>query len=193
MTMPLVIAAACGVLVGFLRAALQQRRLAIPKIRRLWLVGLSLLLALAVSRIGLPDPIASAAVLLSQGLSLAFAWLNHRQPGMWLLGLGLAFNLLVIGLNGGFMPISPETVQTLGFLPENWAVGQRLGMSKDLVLPVSDTHLWVFSDWLIPPIWFPWQGAFSIGDGIMGVGLFWVLWSAAGPTQKQTIKHRGKP
>jgi len=181
MTMPLVAAAVCGVTAGFLRAAMRQRRLTIQEFRWRWLIGLSVLLLIAVTCIRLPDPIVSAALLLSQGAPLVFACLNRRQPGLWLVGLGLALNLLVISLNGGLMPISPETIQALGLPPESWAVEQRLGMSKDVVRSISDTRLWLLSDWLVSPAWLPSQGAFSIGDVIIGAGLFWVLWSAAGP------------
>lgn len=186
---PLFAAAVCGVLAGFLRATIQRRRLKFPKFRRLWLVVLALLLMLAANRIRLADPVASAALIFSQGLPLIFAWLNRRQPGLWLLGLGLALNLAAISLNGGFMPISPETLLALGLPPESWVIGQRLGMTKDLVLPGAETNLWPLSDWLISPAWFPIRGAFSIGDVLVAAGVFWVLWSAAGHEQASSANN----
>lgn len=111
-------------------------------------------------------------------------WINRRQPGMWLIGAGLAMNLLVITLNGGFMPISPETLQAIGVQSGSWSIGQRLGLSKDLVRPIAETNLWFLSDWLLSPAWFPQKGAFSIGDVCTGVGVFWVLWAAAKLTKK---------
>lgn len=134
---PLFAAAACGILAGFLRATIQGRRLKFPEFRLSWLVVLALLLMLAFNRIRLADPVASAALIFSQGLPLVFAWLNRRQPGLWLLGLGLALNLAAISLNGGFMPISPETLLALGMPPESWVTGQRLGMTKTWCCPAQ--------------------------------------------------------
>ena len=59
------------------------------------------------------EDLAAAILVSSQVLLLVFAWFNRDQPGLWALDLGLALNLLVIVLNGGLMPISPETVARL--------------------------------------------------------------------------------
>jgi hypothetical protein len=79
------------------------------------------------------DDVAAAVLVGSQVLLLVFAWLNREQPGFWLLGLGLACNLLVITLNRGLMPISPEIVTQLksGAATRTWQVGHRLGTGKD--------------------------------------------------------------
>ncbi len=181
--MPLVVAALCGVIASFLRATAHRQRMSMPRIRWVWLLIPTVAATWATNHLSI-TPLAITTLALSQALLLVFAWVNRRQPGMWLLGAGLALNLLVIALNGGFMPISPETLLAIGIQPDHWAVGQRLGLSKDLVRSISDTHFWFLSDWLLSPAWYPQKGAFSIGDMCAGAGVFWVLWAAAGPQKK---------
>jgi hypothetical protein len=110
---------------------------------------------------------------------LAFVWLNRKQPGLWVLGLGLVANLLVIVANGGLMPITPDTVATLypGLSLDNALVGSRLGWSKNIVLPEIATNFSFLSDCITLPTWFPWQYAFSPGDVLIATGVFWLLWT----------------
>ena len=103
-----------GLLAALARNAITGGRLAPPALRLLWLVPLSYLpqwvaFHLPASPQALSDEVAGAALVGSQAFLLVFAAYNLRHPGFWLLGLGLALNLAVISLNGGLMPISPET------------------------------------------------------------------------------------
>jgi len=181
--MPLVVAALCGVIAGFLRATTHRRRISMPRIRWIWLLIPTIAATWATNHFS-TKPLAITALVLSQALPLVFVWVNRRQPGVRLLGAGLALNLLVIVLNGGFMPISPETLLAMDIQPDYWAVGQRLGLSKNFVQLVADTNFWFLSDWLLSPAWYPQKGAFSIGDVCASAGIFWVLWAAAGPEKK---------
>jgi len=54
-------------------------------------------------------------------------------------------DLFVVFLNGGLMPISPETGNRLMSIPApgNWRMGERLGRGKAIVLPHYTTR-WSF-------------------------------------------------
>jgi hypothetical protein len=118
-----------------------------------------------------------ALFLLSHLLLLTFVWQNRQLTAMWVVGLGLFCNLLVILANGGFMPISPETLTRInpGTTLDQWPAHFHYGYSKDVILSRQDTNLWALSDILMlsPP--FPWPTAFSLGDLMIGVGIVLLL------------------
>jgi hypothetical protein len=185
--MILTIAVFAGLLAGLLRAWLSKRRYDVPQIRHIWLVLIAflpqwLVFFLPATRRSIPDQWAIAALLTSQFLLLAFVGLNSYQQrfrnrfGFWLLGFGLILNLTVILLNGGLMPISPESVSHLvpDAVPGSWEIGSRLGTGKDVVLAVDQTRLWWLSDRFLLPL--PGRDvAFSLGDVLIAAGAFFVL------------------
>jgi hypothetical protein len=179
----LLLAVAVGLLAGLARAWYGGCRLASPSLHLVWLVPVAfvpqwLAFHLPATRKLVPDDTAAAILVSSQAFLLVFAWLNRHQPGFWALGLGLALNLLAIGLNGGLMPISPETLSRLvpDALPDAWQIGHRLGSGKDVVLPIAATRLWWLGDRFLLPRWLPYQVAFSLGDAFIAGGAFWFLW-----------------
>jgi hypothetical protein len=133
-------------------------------------------------RAWLPDRVVPVSLVASQAGLLAFAGLNRRQPGFRALGLGLALNLLVITLNGGWMPISPATLARLApdVPPAAWTSGSRLGHTKDVILPPAETRLAVLSDRFVLPAWMPWRVAFSPGDVLLFLGAFGATWAMGG-------------
>jgi hypothetical protein len=136
----------------------------------------------------IPNHIASGILVSSQLVLLAFVWANRTQPGFWALGLGLGLNLLVIVVNGGWMPISPGTLQKLvpEAPPDTWQIGHRFGINKDIILDSVNTRLWWLSDCFLLPEWFPWRVAYSLGDIFIAFGTFWLLWShGSGQCNKQ--------
>ncbi len=116
--MILLTAVIAGLTFGLIRAKIGNRPYRPFPIRWGWMVGVALILqwlafGFPLTRAIYPDEAASISLVLSQFILLVFAWFNRKMPGFWLLTTGLVLNLLVITLNGGFMPISPETVQWL--------------------------------------------------------------------------------
>jgi Family of unknown function (DUF5317) len=190
----LLIAVAAGLLAGLLRAGWGGRQVYLPSVRSAWLLVLAfpaqlLVFFIPATRQLIPANLAPIVLVATNTLLLFFTWVNRDKPGVWLLGLGLLLNLLVIVLNGGLMPISPETVaRVASFTPSGgWPVGSHFGTGKDIILPAASTRLWILSDQLLLPNWFPYQVTFSIGDILIAGGAFQVLW-AIGRNAKQ--EHR---
>jgi hypothetical protein len=190
----LLIALIAGLLAGWLRALWNKRAFQSIRLKYWWLVILAFIPQLVafqwkVTNASFPDTWAPAALVSSQVILLVFVWFNRRDRRVWALGCGLLLNFLVIVLNGGLMPISPETVQTL--IPNapsgSWQIGDRLGTGKDIVLPVLSTRLWFLSDRFLSPAWFNYQVAFSAGDVLIAIGAFWLLWSLGGPLKLKEL------
>jgi hypothetical protein len=186
----LLLAVIAGLLAGQARAWNGGRHLSAPSLRLVWLVPVAFLpqwlaFFLPATRRLISDNLAAATLVSSQMLLLIFAWRNRHQPGFWAMGFGLALNLLVIALNGGLMPISPETVAQLApDAPSGaWQVGGRFGTSKDVILPTTATRMWWLSDRFLLPAWFPYRVAFSLGDVFIAGGAFWSLWVLGGDRQ----------
>jgi hypothetical protein len=166
-----------------------RRPYEVPHLRWAWLVLVAFIpqffaFVLPATRASFPTAWIPAALVGSQALLVAFTLVNIRRPGFWLLGLGLLLNLTVILLNGGMMPISPETIQQLypNAAADSWQIGQRLGVGKDMVQTVSQTQLWFLSDHFTLPNWIPYRVAFSPGDVLISIGAFWLLIAFGGRT-----------
>ncbi len=193
--MILLLAVITGLLAGLVRAWRQKRRLSPLNLRLTWLALLAFLpqwlaFYLPITRRQLAGDWAAIALVSSQVLLLVFAWFNRAQPGFWALSLGLVLNLFVIALNGGLMPISPETVAQLASdaPPQTWQVGSRLGTSKDIVLPIETMRLRWLSDRFVLPAGFPGRAAFSVGDVLIAIGAFWLL-CAMGDSSQEKNRH----
>jgi hypothetical protein len=190
--MILLTAVLLGLLAGLGRARLGGRSFRLTPLNQLWLLilaiflqGLALYFPHTLGR--LSDRLAPSLHVLSQAGLLVFVWLNRREPGFWILGLGVALNLWVIAANGGWMPISPETANHLRHAGAVYAgeTGARFGGGKDILLARADTLFWCLSDRFLLPAWFPWRVAFSLGDVLIASGAFVALWARGGPQGKE--------
>jgi len=191
----LLLAILLGVPMGLLVARWQKRSWAFPPLRIPWLVILAFLpqffaFYLPATRSRIPDSWASAGLLSSQLLLLAFCWFNRHLSGVWILALGLTLNLLVIAANGGLMPISPQTANRLvpQEIVQTVPLGSRFGYGKDVLLMPADTRLVWLSDRFLPPEGFPYQVAFSMGDVVIAVGALWLTAVQGKPLQTLTKK-----
>ena len=89
---------------------------------------------------------------------LAWSLMQLRVlPGIWILSLGLALNILVIAANGVHMPVSPES----GFRP--------IHPGGTYVVADASTRLGWLDDWLGIPGWL--GGAASPGDLLIAFGI----------------------
>jgi hypothetical protein len=187
----LLTAVAAGFTITYLRARLTRRKLRPIQFKAPWLVFLAVLpqvILFQIPAVGqyIPDAMASLILVSSQAVLVGFALVNLTQPGMWVLGAGLAANFAAIVANGGWMPISPETVRhILPALPQDFPlVDRRLGLSKDWIFSSSEMKLPWLSDRLTLPGWITYQVAFSIGDVLIAIGAILMLWSLSSPDQR---------
>ncbi|MHB0924458.1 MAG: DUF5317 domain-containing protein [Bellilinea sp.] len=195
--MILLIGVAAGLLSGLLRATLNKKPYQPYSLRLVWLVLFAVAaqwfaFSFPLPRASLSETAIRLTLVLSQLMLLVFVVGNRKTPGFWLLGLGLVLNLTVIVLNGGLMPVSPETVNWL--MPnsqvDSWQIGERLGYGKDVVLPRGDTILWFLSDQIRTPSWLPVRVAFSLGDIFIALGAFWLFWSIGGRAKSTSLQEK---
>ena len=185
--MVLVVAVLVGLAAGLCRARLEKREYRVYDLKAAGLVLLAfipqfLIFFLPITRARIPNHTASILFILSLVILIVFSLFNIRRTSFWPITAGFLLNALVIMINGGWMPISPALVQEL--LPDasisSWRIGERLGFSKDVVLPPEVTRLWFLSDRFTLPDWINYRIAFSPGDILIFFGLIWLLWSLGG-------------
>jgi hypothetical protein len=152
-----------------------------PTLNHIWLVFVGFLpqflaIYLGNIRVTIPDWLAALSIVTSQLVLLIFAWLNRQLAGMSILIVGLFFNMAVMIANGGFMPINPNTAERLIGAEKisSFEPGSRIGY-KDILLLAKETRLEWLADRFLPPVGFPYQVAFSLGDVFIASGAFWML------------------
>ena len=169
------------------------------ELRVLWLAPCALLLQLPLVQAWGGAGWRSILFLASYSLLFMFCALNWRYAGARLLLAGFMLNFVVIATNGGFMPISQETVVRLhpGTTAADWPAGTLRQGSKDIILPADEIRLGFLSDAIVVPPPFPLPTAFSAGDLVILAGFTVLFWQAmtvasanAGPGQSQVeINH----
>jgi hypothetical protein len=82
---------------------------------------------------------AGLIVATSYGLLMAFIAVNRRAPAALLMFIGLAMNLVVVGLNGG-MPVSADAIRAAGGESFQVADGRHhLATDEDVLVVLGDT------------------------------------------------------
>lgn len=104
---------------------------------------------------------APVAYVASNVVVLVAVWRNLAIPGLALVLIGGASNLITIVANGGYMPVSPEAVAAMGRLPKEGYSNSRL-LDGVVLGPLTD----IFA----MPTWIPLANVFSIGDALIGIG-----------------------
>jgi hypothetical protein len=112
----------------------------------------------------------TAVIVISNLLVVAFLYVNRRHPGMGLIAIGLALNVVVIGMNGA-MPVSIEAARSAGVppVPEGRADVEHERLNDDTKLP------WLADVLAIPHL----QQVFSVGDVVLGLGVAQLVYRRA--------------
>ncbi len=166
-----------GVVLGYLRRG-RVKHLASLRLRHLWLVSVALLLQLAIFPLFSERPLlpyaTTALHFLSYGLIFLFLFLNHHVLSFAPIGLGSFMNLLVIIVNGGYMPSSLTALERSG-AQEVVAHLLKNGVYGNVILMSGATRLNILGDFLYLPGSRPFAAAFSIGDLLLALGLIWLI------------------
>lgn len=98
----------------------------------------------------------------SYALAGVFVVANRRVPGVWLIALGGALNLLAIAANGGVIPLSPDALRAVGATVPG-------GEFRNSV-PLANPNLAFLGDVFALPPPFPFPNVFSVGDLCIALG-----------------------
>jgi hypothetical protein len=159
-----------GLTAGYLTGG-RLRNLEHLSLRLPWLALVALALQLvAFTRLGAPldEGGVVALHLASYGALVVFVLVNLRETGVVVTGIGMLLNLLVIILNGGYMPASRAALAAAG----GSYAGQAFNNSE-VIGP--GTRLGFLADVFAVPEWLPVSNVFSIGDVIIVVGVVYLI------------------
>lgn len=193
--MILLLALALAVAWGLVRGGQFSQLKSVP-LQGYWLALVALLLQVILIYANLPfvlDRTVHAVLLaFTYGLLVLFVWLNRQLPGMWIVGIGLLANTLVIFTNGGYMPITYESLVAAGrgHLVNSIASGTLVFGSKDILLTIAETRLWFLSDIFVVPPPFPVPSVFSVGDAVIALGMFQFVSFALGVPVRVPVKSQ---
>jgi hypothetical protein len=116
------------------------------------------------------------ANLLSYVAAGAFIWANRKIPGVLLVALGGALNLLAMGVNGGTMPASASALRASGWRP---APGHFTNSAV-----VAHPKLAFLGDIFATPHWMPAHDVFSIGDVLIVLAVGVLVYRTCSSTPK---------
>ncbi len=162
-----------GLVIGFLRRG-NLGNLARIELKGIWLILAALVIQILIFPLGSSSPLVQVGTealhMLSYALLFAFIAFNRRYFGLLIMGIGLLSNILVIAVNGGYMPASAGALRNAGmenvaqFLEQNLRHGNTVLMS-------TNTHLNFLGDIFSVPGSVPFATAFSIGDLLLALGI----------------------
>jgi hypothetical protein len=137
-------------------------------LRYIWLAPVAFMLQV-LNRVVVPTSVQMPVTMISYALLLYFAWVNIRNMGVRLIGVGMLLNVLVIAANGGRMPVQLGTARRLGIDVSGFANGI---LAKHMVLTAS-SRLPFLGD-VIPMPW-PIARVISLGDIFAVIGAFLIV------------------
>jgi len=112
----------------------------------------------------------AACHILSYVMILIFVFLNRRDLGICILGIGVLLNFIAILSNGGYMPTTAENLRMTSMAEHADALEQGK-VSNNSVAMTGETLFPFLSDIFVLPAWLPLSNVFSIGDVLIGIGV----------------------
>jgi hypothetical protein len=94
---------------------------------------------------------------------------NWRIPGMALIALGLALNVIAISANAGHMPVAPESARYAGTI-DNYANDGTL-VANNSIATQDNVRFWLLTDIIAIPKQVPFATVISIGDVLLTIGV----------------------
>lgn len=141
------------------------RLTALGEVRVRWLplllAALLMQVLITVTFTSAPPTLLATAHVASYAAAGWVLWVNRRIPGLWLISLGTAANLLPIVLNGGTLPASPVAERAAG-------IDVTTSFANSGVL--HHARLGFLGDTMSSPSYLPFRNVVSIGDLVILVG-----------------------
>jgi len=158
-------------------------------IQSIWMVLVALAIQIVLAFVDIPaarlDDLGFGLVMASYAFLLAFCFVNLRISLMWVIGLGIALNALVIGLNQG-MPTRDNEVTT------------RSGRTIEEPIERTAKHRPESGDDLLPflgdrlQVPYPVDEVISIGDVVIGVGIILVCYQGSRARRRRSSSTRSE-
>ena len=106
---------------------------------------------------------------LSMILLVIWVAANWRIPGVALIAIGLALNVIAITVNGGHMPVSPESARYAGTIG-NYA-SEGAFVANNSIATQDNVRFWLLTDIIAIPKQVPFANVISIGDVLLTIGV----------------------
>ena len=158
-------------------------------IQSIWMVLVALAIQILLAFVDIPaarlDDLGFGLVMASYAFLLAFCFVNLRISMMWIIGLGIALNALVIGLNQG-MPTRDNEVTT------------RSGRTIEEPIERTAKHRPESGDDLLPflgdrlQVPYPIDEVISIGDVVIGLGIILVCYQGSRVRRRRSSSLRSE-
>ena len=149
------------------------RRLSALRFRAPWLLWLAL--GTQVALMAFPGGETwwrVAANVATYPLGIGWVWMNRHVPGLWIIAVGAACNLLPILANGGVMPASAHALEDAG-------ISADVGVYTNSTV-LADPKLLFLGDVLAIPESFPFANVLSLGDVIIVLGAAYTIHRVTG-------------
>ena len=128
------------------------------------------------------DGVATALWLVSYGLLVCGAIVNRRVTGVPLIAVGMASNIAAVVANGGQMPALPQALR---------AAGLDLQAHYNSSVSAAPHLPWLVDRWAVPQFLHV-GNVFSVGDVVIAVGAFVLVFSAMGARLPDRLR-RSRP